>query len=77
MYEPERGSKLYILLIAAVASLLGWSFFVFYKPMIIEASCSEIAATSSNLLFKNREKYTGEFSFYNVKSDCVLQSDER
>ena len=75
MYEPENRSSFYLFIFISLASLLGFSFFVFYKPMIIDTSCSEIASVTSNLLFKEQTQYGEEFSFYNVKTDCVLKSE--
>ena len=71
MYEPARRSKLYLLIIAAMASLIGWAFFTFYRPLVIEAGCSEIAANTSTVLGKRNSEVDAFFSYDNTKHRCL------
>lgn len=72
MYEPEHKSKLYLLIVAIVAILIGWVFFARYRPMLIEASCNEAAAKSSGLFYtKGQEFFDSSFTYENLKERCV------
>ena len=71
MYVPEHKSKLYFLLVVAVASLIGWVIFVQYRPMLIETSCSEVAVNSSDILGKRYSIDDNDFSYETVKQECL------
>jgi len=71
MYTPEHKSKLYLLLVLAVASLIGWAVFVRYRPMLVETSCSEVAANSSDILGKRYSINNNDFSYETVKRECL------
>jgi len=71
MYTPEHKSKIYLLVIAGVASLIGWAILTQYRPMLIETSCSEVAANSSNVLSKRYTIEDDDFSYETVKKECL------
>lgn len=72
MYTPEGKSKVYLLIVFIVASLIGWGIFNFYRPIIIEASCSEISAN----IFSSISRYSigEENSYETIKQKCVRNS---
>ncbi len=74
MYKPEKENKHYFLVICAVASLVGWAFFTYYRPIVVESSCSDIAATSSNLYLRKRDKLDPYFTYENVKARCLEET---
>jgi len=74
MFEPEHKSKWFLLLVFGVAMLVGWSVYNQYKPYLIQASCSEIAATSSNLIYKRNDILESNHSYEYVKSKCIQDS---
>ena len=51
IYKPEGGGsgKKFLVIFAALASLVGWAMIKKYKPVVLEAGCSEIAANSATL----------------------------
>jgi len=71
VYEPDHTSKFYLFLIAAFASLIGWAFFTFYRPVIIEAGCSDIAANSANYFSKNKKDIDAQYEYENIKARCL------
>jgi hypothetical protein len=76
MYKPERISKIYLLIFAGFASLIGWAFFEYYRSLIIEAGCSEIAAASSILFGKNKEKTNPFYKYENIKARCLEEASK-
>lgn len=74
IYEPEHKSKLYLVFVALVAALLGWGIYINYRSMIIAANCSEIAARSSGLLGTRYKELNSDFSYNEVKNDCIKQA---
>lgn len=74
MFEPEKKSHLYLLLVLVVAVVIGWSVYTQYKPYLIEASCSEIAASSSNLINEEQEFLEPSNTYENIKRKCLRDS---
>lgn len=74
MFEPEHKSKFYLVFVLIVAIVIGWSIFTHYQPLIIQASCSEIAANSSNFIYKERELLDQTYSYDNIKTKCLRDS---
>ena len=71
MFEPEHKSHLYLLLVLIVAIFLGWSVYTQYRPMLIKASCSEIAASSSGFIYKEKDIFEPSYSYESIKSKCM------
>ncbi len=74
MYKPENNNTHYFLIVIATASLIAWAFFTYYKPIIIEASCSDIAEGSSGLYAKRKEIYDPRFTYENLKVRCIEEA---
>ncbi len=72
IYKPQHRSKAYLFIIAGIASLFGWALLKFYRPIVIEASCNEIAASSGSL-YKNHPTDIDAVYFTpdNVKARCI------
>jgi hypothetical protein len=70
MYEPEKRSKMYLVIVAACASLIGWAFFTYYRPLLIDASCSEVAVQASSISLKKRYEIDPFYNYDNVKARC-------
>lgn len=73
MYKPDRKSRIYLYVIFIVASLVGWFFFIYSKPLITETACSEIASKSTYFVSK-RYQLDPENSYENIKSRCLEES---
>ncbi|OGM21938.1 hypothetical protein A2863_00920 [Candidatus Woesebacteria bacterium RIFCSPHIGHO2_01_FULL_38_9b] len=71
IYQTEHKSKFYLFVFFIAASFLAWGLITQYKPMIIRTNCSEVAAKSSGLLSAKRYNLETDFSYKEVKSDCV------
>lgn len=65
---------LYLILFILSASALGYLFFFHYRPQIIERGCAEIAAQSSDLIFKNKKPNDANYEYENVKQRCLEDS---
>ena len=63
-----------MLLVLVVAVVIGWSVYTQYKPYLIEASCSEIAASSSNLINEEQEFLEPSNTYENIKRKCLRDS---
>lgn len=74
MYEAENKSNIvYLVIFGAALSLIIWAIFMRFRPLILEASCSEIASSSSNIV-KGAHTLYPDSSFENVKSRCLEDS---
>lgn len=71
MYRPESKKGLYIVFILAIASIIGWAFLYFYRPVIIEASCSDIASNTSGVLSKRQYELDPNYSYDYLKTRCL------
>ncbi|OGM24012.1 hypothetical protein A2865_00470 [Candidatus Woesebacteria bacterium RIFCSPHIGHO2_01_FULL_39_17] len=71
MYQPEHKSKVYFFILAAFASFIGWAFLTFYRPLVIKAGCSEIAAKTSSVIGSKNGELENYFSFDNEKNRCL------
>lgn len=71
MASSETKGKLYLLIIAASAFLIGWAFNSFLKPAMIEAGCGQIASKSSVLYYKERSLVDPVYSYDNLKAKCL------
>ena len=67
-------SAFYFLLLILVALAIGFLFYGQYRPQIVERGCAEIAAQSSDLIFKNKKPNDAEYEFENVKQRCLEDS---
>ena len=65
---------LYLILFILSASALGYLFFFHYRPQIIERGCAEIAAQSSDYLFKGKNIDNSEYSYESVRLRCLEDS---
>lgn len=74
MFEPEHKSHFYLILFCVIAIFLGWSIYTQYKPMLIQASCSEIAAGSSGLINNESDLLDPSYSYNNIRSKCLQDS---
>jgi hypothetical protein len=74
IYEPEHKSKAYLVFVAAVAAILAWGVFVNYRPLIIAATCSEVAADSSGILTSRYKDINSDYTYEKVKNDCLDKS---
>ena len=70
MKMPQK-SKIYLLIIGALASLIGWGFYTYLRPQIIEAGCADIAEKSSGIYYKNRILMDPSYNFDNLKARCL------
>ena len=73
MYKPDGKSKAYLLVILGFASIIAWAFFKYYRPLILEESCSEVALNSSNL-YQDKKGYDSNYTFDNLKSRCIEET---
>ena len=77
MYKPDKKSRVYLYIIFIVASLIGWVFFLYSRPLITETACSEMASKVSAFSSK-RYDIDPESNFDSVKAKCIdegLSSD--
>lgn len=77
MYEPERKDKLYFLVVAAFASIIAWGFFTLYRPIIIEASCSEIAVSVMTIKVKDNDVLGITTPYDIIKDKCIRNAQGR
>jgi len=71
MYRPESKNGLYIFLIASLALIIGWIFLYQYRPVLIEANCSDVAASSTNLFGKNQNILDPNYDYNYLKAKCL------
>ena len=64
-------SAFYLLVLTFFAITIGWIFLNVVRPQIIEGGCSEIAAKSSNVLFKDQKRLDPKYNYENVKARCL------
>lgn len=74
MFEPDKKNHLYLLLVFVVAVVIGWSIYTQYKPLLIKASCSEIAANSSDLIKCENDLFDSSYSYNNIRKKCLEES---
>ena len=70
MYEPEHKSKFYLIIFAAFATIVAWVIINYYKPVVIEAGCSEMASGSSSILGRNLDSLN-VYNYDNIKEQCL------
>jgi hypothetical protein len=75
MYQAHHTNFFYLFIVGFVASLIGWAVIAYYKPMIIEASCADIAS-KSNGLYKKRDVVETAYNFDTVRDQCVSDASE-
>jgi len=63
-------SVLYLLIIGGTAIGLGIVFFTYFRPMIVERGCAEIAQKSTGI-FKNQNNLDPQFQYDGVKNRCL------
>jgi hypothetical protein len=64
----KRENKLYLVIFAFVATVFGWSLFVFLRTTIVEAECSNLALKTS-VNFNKDPVYSTDFEY--SKSECL------
>ena len=70
IYKTEIKGRNYLLIFLIISIIVGWIFIKFYKSIVIETGCSNIASNASFILGKN--SIDGEeFSYLNVKENCI------
>ncbi len=71
IYKPEGGGsgKKFLVIFAALASLIGWAMIKKYRPLVLEAGCSEIAANSSS--FTMDSEIDPRVVFNKTKDRCL------
>jgi hypothetical protein len=69
--KPPKKSNTYLLVVITAAFITGWIFYYMFRPQIIEASCSEIASTSSNI-FAGNNSPSSPYQFEDIKAKCLL-----
>ena len=75
MYRPESKKGLYLVIIIAFASIIGWVFLYFYKPALIEASCSDVAAGSSRLFANKKNGLDRNYDYNYIKARCLEDAE--
>ena len=72
MYEPERpNTGMHFFIILGITSIIGWFFFYFYKPTLIEASCSDIAYNSYKLNSRKQTILNADSNYDTLKARCL------
>ncbi len=66
-------SFFYLTIIALTALSLGLLFYKYFRPMIIERGCAEIAAQSSGY-FEGQENVNERYDFNSVNKRCLTDS---
>lgn len=66
-------SFLYLSIFAITALALGILFYTYFRSMIVERGCAEIAAQSSDY-FEGEERINPRYEFDNVKDRCLEDS---
>jgi hypothetical protein len=74
MFKPEHKSHFYLLLVATVAMLIGYSAFKHYKPYLIKTSCSEIAARSVSYNFNEKVLQDPKDEYNEFIKKCIEDS---
>jgi hypothetical protein len=77
MFEPERKSHWYLVFVAVVAGVIGWSIHTHYKPLMIRATCSEIATKSSGLVFDEEGSFDSDYTYQKMMRKCLEDSGIR
>ena len=72
--NSQGNSFIYILIVLGLAVLLGRSVIIYYRPILFEAECSDIAAKSSGLRQKEVRVLAAEYSYESVKAKCLEDS---
>jgi len=69
MFEPQKNNQLYLILFIIITLLIGFSFIKYYKYLIIQSNCSEIAAKSSDFIYNKPE--SNDYTYEKVKNKCL------
>ena len=69
--NTDHKSIMFLAVFAATASMIGWVFFTYLRPVVIEAGCSEIAEQSSGIFSNNRYEINDEYEYTNTKYNCI------
>ena len=64
-------SLIYFILFVLSAGALGYLVFFHYRPQIIERGCAEVAAQSSDYLFKGKNVENTDYDYQSVKDRCL------
>lgn len=73
IYETKQTNYLYLFIFACVSIALGMLVFFYYKPIIIQAQCADMASKSSNI-YKNREFIDPSWEYETLKEKCISES---
>lgn len=73
MYETKSRTELHFIILFVVASLMVWTYINYFNPVITEATCSDIAAASSNLRPDTKDIDPG-MTYENIKLRCIQES---
>lgn len=52
MYKPDKRSKIHFYVLFFTAVLIGWSFYIFTRPLFIESACNDITLKTTSLVTK-------------------------
>ena len=67
----QGNSTLYLFILGLVAALIGWAFLAYFRPILIEAGCSDIASKSSGFYNKDLKSLDDYYSYDNLKAKCL------
>lgn len=76
MFKPDSKTTFYFLIFAIISTTLSWLFYIFYKPLLIEAACGDMAAKVMESSSLKRQELSNDLSFDDVKYDCMYKSTE-
>lgn len=77
MYEPEKPKTSFnFFIFIGLVSILGWLFYYFYKPSLIEASCSDIAYNSYKINSGKSTILNPGINYDSLKAQCLEDAYE-
>ncbi|MCS7091902.1 MAG: hypothetical protein NZM26_00945 [Patescibacteria group bacterium] len=73
MYETKQTNYLYLFIFVCFSLAFGMLVFFYYKPMIINAQCSDVASKSS-FIYKDRNLIDPTLNYDSLKEKCIQEA---
>ena len=61
-------------MIGLILIFCAWGLVIYYKPVITESGCSEMAAQSSSIYYKNKLDLYPDLNYDTLKAKCLEES---
>ena len=67
IYQPDRKSKVYFYVFIFSATVLGFGFYIYSRPLTIDSECSEMAQKTTGLTKNFEYDPFGDYDYQKAK----------